>query len=266
MAHTDKQPIKNTPWTAKIVQHNPNRFGAVLSAVYGFWNSRNSDFRRDSYSVILFNSSPQTLINHDVTSTPDELLDRIVSIQPTGGTDFNAALESAKSLMETHWSTDRSPVFIFLSDGEGGLSDYIVRDICQRAAIRQKPLSLHAVSFASATIDLFQMVRASLDRTRSGSLRRMVAIAEGVVQGAPRNPPSPVAECTYTDAIDTIRLAETFLDISRSLKKSRAALIPTNRRQPTNYRLITLFSPRSLPYAQGQGKGFRGDEIETIRV
>lgn len=110
MYDTDRQPVANTPASAEIIRYNPNRLGAVLSALYGFWVSRSSGTagaRRDAYSVILFESSPQTFIANDLTSTPDQLLGRIVSATPTGGTHFDRALESAKALMETHWSTDR---------------------------------------------------------------------------------------------------------------------------------------------------------------
>ncbi|KAG8855500.1 hypothetical protein FRB96_007004 [Tulasnella sp. 330] len=214
MSLSDRQPVANTPSSARITQNNSNRLGAVMSAVYGFWTSRSSGMtgpRRDAYSVILFESHPQTFITNNVNSTPDELLNLIISARPTGGTHFDGALRSAQSLMETHWSTDRSPVVIFLSDGECSLSDNIVYDLCQRAVARQKALSLHAVSFGSAS--------------SSNSLRRMVAVAEQVAQAAPRDPLSPLIPCSYTDAIDTIRLAETFLHIADSLKKPRASLI-----------------------------------------
>ncbi|KAG8984733.1 hypothetical protein FRB93_006355 [Tulasnella sp. JGI-2019a] len=217
MYGTDRKPVANTPSSAKIMQYNSNRLGAVYSAVYGFWMSRSSGLagpRRDSYSVILFDSCPQTFITNDTTSTPDQLLDRIVSAKPTGGTHFDAALKSAQTLMEAHWSTDRSPVVIFLSDGECGLNDNVVHDICQRAVALQKPLSLHAVSFGSPS--------------SSSSLRRMVTIAEQVSQNAPnRDPLAPLVPCGYTDALDTVRLAETFLNIADSLKKPRASLIHT---------------------------------------
>ncbi|KAG8979788.1 hypothetical protein FRB93_009789, partial [Tulasnella sp. JGI-2019a] len=60
----------------------------------------------------------------------------------------------------------------------------------------------------------------------SSSLRRMVMIAEQVAQNASnRDPLAPLVPCSYTDAMDTIRLAETFLTIADSLKKPRASLI-----------------------------------------
>jgi len=113
--------------------------------------------------------------------------------------------------MEAHWSSDRAPVVIFLSDGECGVSDNVIYDLCNRAVALKKPLSFHAVSFG--------------DVAWSSSLRRMVTVAEQVAKAAPKDPLVPVVPCTYTDAIDTIRLTETFLNIADSLKKPRASLI-----------------------------------------
>lgn len=59
-----------------------------------------------------------------------------------------------------------------------------------RVHASRKPLSLHAVSFGSVT--------------SSGSLRRMVTIADQVAQAAPRDPMAPLIPCSYTDAIDTV--------------------------------------------------------------
>lgn len=62
MRGTDRQPIPNTPSYDRISRRNPNRFGAVLSALHGFWISRHpegGEARRDTYSVILFNRTPQ---------------------------------------------------------------------------------------------------------------------------------------------------------------------------------------------------------------
>ncbi|KAG8993098.1 hypothetical protein FRB94_011064 [Tulasnella sp. JGI-2019a] len=216
MAYKDRRPIPNTPVFNRINSNNCNRYGAVLSALHGFWLSRSSGqtiARRDAYSVILFESSPETLIANDVTSTPDQLLSRILFAKPRGGTYFDAALASAKAVMEAHWSTDRSPVVIFLSDGECGVDDNIVYDLCNRAVALNKTLSLHAVSFGPAN--------------SSSSLRQMVRIANEVAQSAPRDPLSPPVPSEYTGAMNTIRLAETFLNIAESLKKPRASLIRT---------------------------------------
>jgi len=59
MLQNDRRPLSNTPTTARISANNDNRFGAVLSALQGFWSSRDygrppNTARRDAYSVVLF--------------------------------------------------------------------------------------------------------------------------------------------------------------------------------------------------------------------
>ncbi|KIO18765.1 hypothetical protein M407DRAFT_83589 [Tulasnella calospora MUT 4182] len=214
MGSSDRRPLTGQPVSATITAHNNNRFGAVLSAVYGFWVSRgsgNQGGRRDAYSVITFQTGAEVRFANDLTRTPEQMLNSIVQERAGGGTNFDAALGAARTTMETHWSTERSPVVIFLSDGECRVSDNVIYDICNRAVARGKPLSFHSVSFGSAN--------------RSDSLRRMVTVAEQVAANAPRDPLTPLVPCGYTDVLDSIRLAETFLNIADSLKKPRAALL-----------------------------------------
>ncbi|KAG8962040.1 hypothetical protein FRC05_005627 [Tulasnella sp. 425] len=214
MAATDRGPLQGQPVTELISDSNNNRLGAVLSALYGFWITLASGAtgpRRDSYSVITFGWFAWTRIENDSTSTSDQLLDRLLQVRALGQTSFNAALEQARTIMADNWSTDRSPVVIFLSDGECGFNDSKICDLCNQAVARGKPLSFHAVSFGKDS--------------SSASLRRMVAVAEKVVQDDPRDQLAPVVPCSYSDAADTIRLAETFINIANSLKKPRAALL-----------------------------------------
>ncbi|KAG8952848.1 hypothetical protein FRC03_012004, partial [Tulasnella sp. 419] len=213
MGGRDRQPLANTPSASTITANNNNRFGAVLSALLGFWLSRwsNNATRRDAYSVIVFNSTSQVVLANDFVSSPEVLLSQVASIRPNGGTHFDGALKMAQTTMENHWATDRAPVVIFLSDGECQVSDPVIHDICNRAVALGKALSFHAVSFG--------------DNQWSQPLRKMVTIAEQIAKNAPRDPLTQVPQCGYTDAIDTIRLAETFLQISRSLHKPKASLI-----------------------------------------
>ena len=111
----------------------------------------------------------------------------------------------------------RTPVVIFLSDGENRIEDGPVYDIC-RSAVRQgcakfrfllletnnsdvrRPLSFHAVSFGH---DAFSI-----------SLRRMTQIALEVQENAPRDPLLPAAAnipSSYTEALDTVRLHSSYL-------------------------------------------------------
>ena len=117
MSYTDLLPLPNTPSTATITRYNNNRLGAVFSSLHGFWTSRQAAVnaigqnaaiaRRDAYSVILFESSATTCISNDFTSSPDDLLNGIVSNEAWGGTNYTAALAAAQSLMVQHWSNER---------------------------------------------------------------------------------------------------------------------------------------------------------------
>jgi len=160
MSGTDLRPLPNTPSTATISQYNNNRLGAVFSSLHGFWTSRQAAFnavgqnaaiaRRDAYSMVLFGSWATTCISNDFTSSPDDLLNGIAAYRALGWTNYTKALAAAQSDMVQHWSNERcaihmghsrrrltshrSPVLIFLSDGECSVSDETVRSVC-RAAI-----------------------------------------------------------------------------------------------------------------------------------
>jgi len=219
MGSSDNRPLANSPVTQLIVQRQNNRFGAALSSLYGFCKAREeavrqgaaTGARRDAYSVILFNEQATVRLSNDFTSSPEQVINHCLN-RSTGGTNFNAALRSAQSVMEGNWSTERSPVIVFLSDGECSLPDQTTYDICNSAVRLGKGLSFYTVSFGPDS--------------SSQSLRRMAQIAEEVYRRAPRDPLAPAVQdsCSYTRAIDTIRLAETFLHIADSLKGKRAAL------------------------------------------
>lgn len=64
--------------------------------------------RQDAYSVILFDDSTTTVVDNDITSSPDQLLDIMLVHQAEGGTNFATALRAAQATMERNWSTERS--------------------------------------------------------------------------------------------------------------------------------------------------------------
>ncbi|TDL23181.1 hypothetical protein BD410DRAFT_839090 [Rickenella mellea] len=222
MTATDRGPLANTPSTARIRRSANNRFGAVCSSLHAFWTARmpvgaanqSSAARRDAYSAILFDSSIKNCFTNDFTRSPDELLDVILGSQLWGGTNFDLALQAAQNVMTTNWSTERTPVVIFLSDGECHVSDARIYDVCRAAVRLGKSLSFHSVSFGPDT--------------SSQSLRRMAQIAREVAASAPRDPLLPAAaqvDSQYTVALDTVNLAETFLGIAESLRKPHASLL-----------------------------------------
>ncbi|KAI9462918.1 hypothetical protein BJY52DRAFT_1221931 [Lactarius psammicola] len=172
---------------------------------------------RDAYSLIFFSHEPSTSsIEYDFTSSPDELLTAALHYEADGGTDFSSALKRTQDVMTSHWSTERTPIVIFLSDGESYVRDEAIYDVCRGAVSQGKPLSFHTVSFG--------------EESSSSSLRRMAEIALEVQKNAPSDPLLPAAAnipSAYTEALDTVRLAETFLGIAESLRKPRGFLFPS---------------------------------------
>jgi hypothetical protein len=164
MSLADRQPLPNSAGIDRITRKANNRIGAVFSALYSFWiarqaavdhNSPVAGGRRDAYSLIFFNHEPSTSsIENDFTSSPDELLAATLEFGIAGGTDFTSALDRTRELMTSHWSTERcgplprqrlirftihrihrrTPVVIFLSDGEDHVNDEAMYKICQGAA------------------------------------------------------------------------------------------------------------------------------------
>ncbi|KAF9231331.1 hypothetical protein BU15DRAFT_68421 [Melanogaster broomeanus] len=220
MLYNDRRPLANTPATARISARSNNRFGAVLSSLYSFWTARAAAVagshaaRRDAYSVILFDHTVQTPIVDDFASTPDQLLDTLLPFEADGGTNFTIAIQQAQAIMEQSWSTERSPVIIFLSDGKCSIADVTMQDLCRTAVRLGKAVSFHSVSFGSDGSSTY--------------LRRMAEIARDAQNNAPRDPLTPAAatvQSSYTRARDTVQLAETFLVIAESLRKPRGALL-----------------------------------------
>jgi len=224
MSRVDRCPLVDAPMANQIRRSANNRLGAVYSALYSFWSSRHVAVtanrqaigaRRDAYSVILFNEEATPVLTNDFTSTPDQLLSTILHQKAFWGTNFKAALQTSRSVMEQNWSTERAPVMVFLSDGGcASFSDKWIQDLCRTAVRLGTPLSLHTVSFGPDT--------------SSASLRRMADLALRTQNNTPRDPLRPQAASipsSFSAALDTVRLAETFLGIAESLRKPRGSLM-----------------------------------------
>jgi len=164
MSQPDRQPLPNAAGIDRITPTANNRLGCVFSALYSFWlarqaaTNRNAQLgggRRDAYSLIFFNNKPSASMENDFASSPDELLTAALRFKADGWTNFTRAVESAQNIMNAHWSTERyknilgervcnlyadmyyrTPVLIFLSDGEDYVRDKPIYDIC-RGAVRQ---------------------------------------------------------------------------------------------------------------------------------
>ncbi|CEL64058.1 hypothetical protein RSOLAG1IB_11042 [Rhizoctonia solani AG-1 IB] len=201
MTETDRAPLLNTPISARLVSSCNNRYGAVLSALYGFWLSRDTaaaasttQARQGAYSVITFDHYATTRFQNDFTSTTNELTGQLIPQMGQGGTDFQAALTMEQSLIEANWSSDRAPVIIFLSDGECNIADNPVYDLCHACVRLGKALAFHSVSFGTDTYSV--------------SLRCMADIAHEVFASAPQDVLTAARgnPCAYTNVIDSVRL------------------------------------------------------------
>ncbi|KAH9164611.1 hypothetical protein EDB89DRAFT_2247116 [Lactarius sanguifluus] len=222
MSSTDRRPLPNAPATNQITRSANNRLGAVYSALYSFWSARHAAVtagqqtvgaRRDAYSIVLFNENATSVLSNDFASSPDQLLTVVLASYASGGTNFSGALRAGQAAMTQHWSTERTPVMIFLSDGECSVPDSSVQDICRSAIQLGKPLSFHSVSFGPDS--------------SSSSLRRMAQVALEIQNNAPRGrgPATTSIPSSFTVALDTVQLAQTFLGIAESLRKPRGSLI-----------------------------------------
>ncbi|KAH8989296.1 hypothetical protein EDB92DRAFT_2003843 [Lactarius akahatsu] len=222
MSSTDRRPLPNAPATNQITRSANNRLGAVYSALYSFWSARHAAVtagqqtvgaRRDAYSIVLFNENATSVLSNDFASSPDQLLTVVLASYASGGTNFSGALRAGQAAMTQHWSTERTPVMIFLSDGECSVPDSSVQDVCRSAIQLGKPLSFHSVSFGPDS--------------SSSSLRRMAQVALEIQNNAPRGrgPATTSIPSSFTVALDTVQLAQTFLGIAESLRKPRGSLI-----------------------------------------
>jgi hypothetical protein len=110
--------------------------------------------RDDAYSVVLFNQITKNALVNDLTSSPDQLLGALLGEQADGGTDFSSALRAGEAIMVENWSPERlvtkssasirllsdplkfrTPIMIFLSDGECSMPVQEIQDVC-RSAVR----------------------------------------------------------------------------------------------------------------------------------
>ncbi|KAH9054525.1 hypothetical protein EDB87DRAFT_1580466 [Lactarius vividus] len=223
MSSDDRLPLADSPATDRIMETASNRLGAVYSALYSFWSARHvavtsgqetTGERRDAYSVIMFNSATENVIVNDLTSSPDELLDIVLNTRASGGTEFATALRAGQAVMVDNWSTERTPIMIFLSDGECSVPYPAIQDLCRSAIQHRKPLSFHAVSFGNEwDSTIFDSIRrfipdrsVSYHNSSASTLRKMAQLALKIQNEAPHDPMFPVTAripSSFTTALDT---------------------------------------------------------------
>ena len=112
----------------------------------------------------------------------------------------------------------RTPVIIFLSDGEDNVEDEPMFDLCRGAVRRGFVWLMFYISVTSNSMDVrrplsFHTVSFGRDAA-SPSLRNMVQIALDVQNNAPQDlllPSAASVPSSYTEASDTVRDQHLFL-------------------------------------------------------
>jgi hypothetical protein len=133
MTRTDRQPLRGTPMARRIVDRHKNRYGAVLSALWSFWHSRQvanrntarTGARQDTHSIVLFGSTAevkeirmvaiwtmadflfQVITENNATSTAEQLVELLLDRNMTLGTQFDNALISTREIVERHTTSER---------------------------------------------------------------------------------------------------------------------------------------------------------------
>jgi len=162
MGLNNSMPLPATPVTPTILSRHNNRLGAVYLSLHSFWQSRRhaltapgsgvqASVRKDAYSVVLFHHAVTRSFENDFQRTPENMLQSLLQYEANGGTNYELAVIETEAVMRRHWSSERcvvmgvqngmltwtqlrSPVVIFLSDGECNIQDTTIRTLC-RAAI-----------------------------------------------------------------------------------------------------------------------------------
>jgi len=216
MGGMDQRPVQQTPVTTRISAQHNNRYGAVISSLYAFWVARQAVnlTQRDVTSIILFDSQSETILHTDNTKNAEELVGCLLGKHSWGGTNYDRAIMEVKGVMESHWSPERVPIVIFLSDGECHFTEADLMDLCNSAVRRGRPLSFNTISFGN--------------ERHCASLQQMAQVARGV-QEAPLHQPTssstirgPISK--FSRVLDTDALVATYLDLADSLHKTRGGL------------------------------------------
>ncbi|KAH9059752.1 hypothetical protein EDB87DRAFT_1790917 [Lactarius vividus] len=212
MGSSDLQPLPNAAGTPRIALTANNRLGAAISSLYSFWTARQTAVkksggrRRDAYSIVFFNRDALTCVENDLTSSPDELLTSCLRYEAHESDNYKVAIQKAQAIMTSHWSTERAPFLIFLTDGLTHIGDKPFYDICHAAVGRGMPLSFHAVSFGPDN--------------RPKAFHRMVEIVQEVEKSVPRNSLTKGIASSFTRAVDSVKLTATFQGFANTLTKA----------------------------------------------
>ncbi|CAG8727313.1 5341_t:CDS:10, partial [Gigaspora margarita] len=223
MNDRDKKPLQNTPIYNTLIQTHNNRLGAVYNAVHSFlttrFTSQNAQSTtpntvatsRDTISLILFDHEVVVGIENEPLTNYNSFVNDMLQYSARGGTDFNKAIQKAGFLIDTHFDPTKTNVVIFCSDGECGVPDGQLNNICSRNKQKGSPIFLQTILFSSSVT--------------SPSLQKMAEIAQKYL---PQQTSSGALKCQFTRAIDEVNLVNTFTGVAESLRKHKPALLKKN--------------------------------------
>jgi len=125
MDSKDVQPKSTSP-NYNTFSGNLNRLGTVLDGVCTFIQRQTVAHR---YSLISFDSNAKTLFEGHERSQYPQMLKQMLSLQPSGGTDFTNALTEVQNCLSRRGTGAQSAKVFFLSDGEASSPKQKVLDI-----------------------------------------------------------------------------------------------------------------------------------------
>ncbi|PKB98371.1 hypothetical protein RhiirA5_431468 [Rhizophagus irregularis] len=232
MIQSDRKPIKNTPIYNRLKEKHNNRLGAVYNAVHSFLHTRLQSTSnlaaarvQDTVSIILFNDKVIVPYENQSLEDADAMLNNLLQYSACGGTDYGIAIANAGQLI------DKSNVIVFLSDGECGVPEQRLRQICKHNQDKKSPVYLYTVLFGSDSAPKFLSFfgnngnNGNNDNKASGSLKHMAEIAQSYHSP---NTSSVALRCQFTCVIDEVNLVNHFTYVADSLRRHKPALLKKN--------------------------------------
>ncbi|CAB4409761.1 unnamed protein product [Rhizophagus irregularis] len=235
MTQSDRKPIKNTPIYNRLKEKHNNRLGAVYNAVHSFLHTRLQSTSnlaaarvQDTVSIILFNNKVIVPYENQSLEDADAMLNNLLQYSACGGTDYDIAIANAGQLIDKCFDPKKANVIVFLSDGECGVPEPRLRQICKHNQDKKSPVYLYTVLFGSDSAPKVLSNNGNNgnnDNIASGSLKHMAEITQSY--HSPNT--SPVAlRCQFTCVIDEVNLVNHFTYVADSLRRHKPALLKKN--------------------------------------
>ncbi|CAG8434680.1 7782_t:CDS:10 [Diversispora eburnea] len=225
MSYSDKKPIKGAnlpdPVYQNLVQKHNNRTGAVYSAVYSFLETRISTVKnntpsnvaappKDIVSLILFDSSSEIIVENQKLDNSNYFMQEMLKHGPRGGTNFDMAIQKAGVVIDRHFDPLKTNIIIFCSDGECGVPENQLKQICSRNKQKGSPLYLYTILFGTDAC--------------STSLERMKDIAKSYHPAAS----SGSLKCQFSKIMTEVNLVNHLTGVAESLRRHKPALLKKN--------------------------------------